>query len=169
LVLDNEIHILREFAQLESEEHRRHLVKLYHEGQVYTEGKTIPNKAYAMELGEMALNDYLHDNADKLTDDRIKEVATDIALAMRDFHRGTYTYASVYSVLVYIRSGQVKLIYQNDQGNGQQGCGPSDFKNGQRDGQKTRDFTVHGTGHISDGQTSYYAIFIASFSIEKVG
>jgi hypothetical protein len=88
VVLGNEINILRQFAKLENGEQRRHLVKLYHEGQVYAEGKTIPNKAYAMELGEEALNNYLSANEGKLTNENIEEVAKDIALAIRDFHRG---------------------------------------------------------------------------------
>jgi hypothetical protein len=92
VALGNEIKILREFANLENEEYRRHLVKLYYEGHLLSlsEGQITPNrnKAYAMELGEIALSNYLYKNAGKLTNDEIKVVAKDIALAILDLHRG---------------------------------------------------------------------------------
>jgi hypothetical protein len=51
--------------------------------------KSNENKAsYMMELGEQSLADYFTKNAAELTDGRIWEVTREIALAMRDFHRG---------------------------------------------------------------------------------
>jgi hypothetical protein len=41
-----------------------------------------------MELGEMTLLEYFNKYSDNLTDYQITKVAKDIALAMRDFHRG---------------------------------------------------------------------------------
>ena len=41
-----------------------------------------------MELGEISLGDYLKKYADQLTEDLIQKMAKDLALAMRDFHRG---------------------------------------------------------------------------------
>jgi hypothetical protein len=79
--MDNEVRILKEFAKLE-DQHRRHLVKLYHNGQLFG------LNAYSMELGQMSLLDYLKNNAEKLPEKQIVEVTKDIALTMLDFHRG---------------------------------------------------------------------------------
>jgi hypothetical protein len=46
------------------------------------------NDAYIMELGQISLQEYFENKADELTYDRIRKMATEIALAMLDFHRG---------------------------------------------------------------------------------
>jgi serine/threonine protein kinase len=83
-IFNNEVRILKEFAQLEKEEDRRHLVKLYQHGHMDYTG----HRAYIMELGEKSLEDYFYNNAADLTEGKIKEIAKEIALAMCDFHRG---------------------------------------------------------------------------------
>jgi hypothetical protein len=46
--------------------------------------------AYIMELGQTSLRDHYKNDKAKLTDEWIREVAKDIALAVRDLHRGLW-------------------------------------------------------------------------------
>jgi hypothetical protein len=87
-IFNNEVGILKEFAKLEKEEHRRHLVKFYQYGHIVMNNTGHRARAYTMELGEKSLADYFKKNAVELREGKIEEITKDIALAMRDFHRG---------------------------------------------------------------------------------
>jgi prepilin-type processing-associated H-X9-DG protein len=91
--MDHEIGILKKFAALKDQQQRRRVVKMYHHGHVdilYGDGHVERKQAYSMELGEQTLDAYFKNNGAELNAaDGIKKVATDIALAMRDFHTGT--------------------------------------------------------------------------------
>jgi hypothetical protein len=51
-----------------------------------------------MELGEMSLHDLFKKDVNKLADIQIRKLAKDIALAIRDFHRGNkYKYITLQS------------------------------------------------------------------------
>jgi hypothetical protein len=58
--------------------------KTFHSGHMRSNGR----KAFIMELGQMSLRDHFEKEADKFSGVQIMKLAKDIALAMRDFHRG---------------------------------------------------------------------------------